>query len=605
MEAAAYSDDAPGKRPDSEKPLENLGYRTMLATYLLPQRGKVILLASILLATSGLQLVIPLILQRFIDGALEGETRSVLMVAGIAYLVAGVLNQLFSAGSTYLGADVGWTATNRLREDLAEHLLSLDMGFHTNTTPGEMIERIDGDVTAVANFLSRFVVKLLGAGLLLFGVLIVAWWQSPIVGIAYTCFVATVITVAYSMRNMAVAAAEEERETSALLYGFIEERLAAIDDIRANGAGVFAMRRFVGVMRDFFFRTTAAWIRRTQYRVTSNTIFWAGSALALALGVWLVQSRSASIGTAYLLYQYVLLIQSPVEQVTQEFTELQKAAGGIVRINQYRAITTRLQDEGVTELPTGPLSVEFDHVDFSYEDASPAHEAQILHGVTFHLEQGTVLGLLGRTGGGKTTTTRLISRLYDPESGAVRVGGVDLRNVPLHSLRRRVGVVTQDVQLFRASVRDNLTFFDHSRSDDELLASLDNAGLGEWVRGIGLGANLGASGSGLSAGESQLLAFARVFLQDPGVVILDEPASRLDPATELLVAKATEHLFVNRTVIVVAHRLETVRRADQIMVIDQGRIAEHGKREVLAETPGTRYAELLAAGGGALLGGGA
>jgi ABC-type multidrug transport system fused ATPase/permease subunit len=571
----------------------------MLTTYLMPQRGKVTLLAAILLTTSGLQLVVPLILQRFIDGALEGEAQSVLVVAGIAYLVAGVLNQIFSAGSTYLGADVGWTATNRLREDLAEHLLALDMGFHTNTTPGEMIERIDGDVTAVANFLSRFVVKLLGAGLLLFGVLIVAWWQSPIVGIAYTGFVATVLTVAYSMRNMAVSAAEEERETSALLYGFIEERLAAIDDIRANGAGVFAMRRFVGVMRDFFFRTTAAWIRRTQYRVTSNTIFWTGSALALALGVWLVQSRSASIGTAYLLYQYVLLIQSPIEQVTQEFTELQKAAGGIVRINQYRAISTELPDEGVTELPAGPLAVAFDHVDFSYEDQ------QILHGVTFRLEPGTVLGLLGRTGGGKTTTTRLISRLYDPEAGTVSVGDVDLRHVPLHSLRKRVGVVTQDVQLFRASVRDNLTFFDHSRTDEDLLAALDHAGLGEWIREIGLGANLGASGSGLSAGESQLLAFARVFLQDPGVVILDEPASRLDPATELLVAKATEHLFVNRTVIVVAHRLETVRRADQIMVIDDGRIAEHGVREILADTPGTRYAQLLAAGGGALLGGGA
>ncbi|MEM7325938.1 MAG: ABC transporter ATP-binding protein, partial [Actinomycetota bacterium] len=374
MEPVTRQDVAPGQISGTHRPTGRsagaLGYRAMLTTYLMPQRGRVSLLAAILLTTSGLQLVVPLILQRFIDGALEGEARSVLVAAGIAYLVAGLLNQVFSAGSTYLGADVGWTATNRLREDLAAHLLSLDMGFHTNTTPGEMIERIDGDVTAVANFLSRFVVKLLGAGLLLFGVLIVAWWQSPIVGIAYTCFVATVLTVAYTMRNMAVSAAEEERETSALLYGFIEERLAAIDDIRANGAGVFAMRRFVGVMRDFFFRTTAAWLRRSQYRVTSNTIFWLGSALALALGVWLVRRDAATVGTAYLLYQYVLLIQSPIEQVTQEFTELQKAAGGIVRINQYRAISTRLPDEGTTELPAGPLAVAFDHVDFAYEAGS-------------------------------------------------------------------------------------------------------------------------------------------------------------------------------------------------------------------------------------------
>lgn len=573
-------------------------YRQTLVTYLAPQRGKVTVLVVVLLATTGLQLAVPLILRRYIDGALGNEVQSVLIAAGLAYLVAGVANQLFAAVTSYLGADIGWTATNRLREDLARHLLTLDMGFHTNSTPGEMIERIDGDVSAVADFLSRFLAKLLGAGLLLFGVLAVAWSESVVIGLAYSGFVIFVLIVVYSMRNMAVSAAEEERETSAQLYGFIEERLAAIDDIRANGAGTFTMRRFVGVMRDFFFRTSAAWRKRTQFRVTANVIFWIGSVLALALGVRLVQTGAGTVGLAYLLYQYVLLIQNPIEQVTQQFSDLQKAAGGIVRIDQYRSIVSALDDHGDRELPRGPLAVEFDGVDFSYEDQ------QILHRLTFELPPGTVLGLLGRTGGGKTTTTRLVSRLYDPDGGAVRVGGVDLRDVSLRSLRRRVGVVTQDVQLFRASVRDNLTFFDSHRTDEDLLSTLDGVGLGEWIRGIGLNSQLGAGGSGLSAGESQLLAFARVFLQDPGVVILDEPASRLDPATEMLVAQATEQLFTNRTVIIVAHRLETVRRAEQIMVIDAGRIAEHGARDVLAETPGSRYAGLLAAGGGVLLGGG-
>ncbi len=570
-------------------------YRQTLATYLAPQRGKVGILTAVLLATTALELAIPLVLQRFIDGALSGEARSVLIAAGVAYLVAGVCKQLFLGVTTYLGADVGWTATNRLREDLAEHLLDLDMGFHTDNTPGEMIERIDGDVTALAEFLSRFIVRLLGAGLLLVGVIAVAWSQSALMGVAYTAFVGVVLATVWRMRNMAVDAAEEERETSALLYGFIEERLAAIDDIRANGAGHATMRRFVGVMRDYFYRTSAAWRKRTGFRVTINLLFWSGSALAIALGAWLVTTERATIGTAYLLYQYVLLIQNPIDQVTQQFSELQKAAGGIVRIDQYRAIESNLDAGGDQELPDGALAVSFDRVTFSYE------QQRILHGLTFELAPGTVLGLLGRTGGGKTTTTRLVSRLYDPDGGTVSVGGVDLRDACPRSLRRRVGVVPQDVQLFRASVRDNLTFFDRSRSDAELLADLDAAGLGQWVRELGLETELGAGGSGLSAGESQLLAFARVFLQDPGVVILDEPASRLDPATELLVADATERLFAGRTVIIIAHRLETVRLADEIMVIDAGRIAEHGPRSVLAETPGTRYGALLAAGGGALL----
>ena len=586
-------------------------YRRTLATYLGPQRGRVGVLASVLLATTGLELAIPLVLQRFIDGAIDGAARSVLVAAGVAYLVAGVLKQLFTGVTTYLGADVGWTATNRLREDLAEHLLGLDMGFHTDNTPGEMIERIDGEVTALADFLSRCVVRLVGAGLLLLGVIAVAWSQSALMGVAYTTFVAVVLVTVWRMRNMAVDAAEAERETSALLSGFIEERLAAIDDIRANGAGHATMRRFVGVMRDYFYRTSAAWRKRTGFRVSINLLFWSGSALAIALGAWLVTTDRATVGTAYLLYQYVLLIQNPIDQVTQQFSELQKAAGGIVRIDQYRAIESDLDDGGDEVLPGGPLGVSFDRVTFSYEagsyeagsyeEGSSKDERRILHGLSFELAPGTVLGLLGRTGGGKTTTTRLISRLYDPDSGTVRVGGVDLRQACPRSLRRRVGVVPQDVQLFRASVRDNLTFFDRSRSDAELLADLDVAGLGDWVRGLGLGAELGAGGSGLSAGESQLLAFARVFLQDPGVVILDEPASRLDPATEMLVAEAAERLFADRTVIIIAHRLETVRTADEIMVIDAGRIAEHGAREVLAETPGTRYGALLAAGGGPLL----
>ncbi len=573
-------------------------YRQTLSNYLAPQRTKVVSLCAVLLATTGLQLVVPLIVRRFIDGALAGEAQSVLIAAGIAYLIAGVANQLFAAVTTYLGADVGWTATNRLREDLAEHLLTLDMGFHTDTTPGEMIERIDGDVTAVAEFLSRFFAKIVGAGLLLIGVLGVAWFTSPLIGLSFTVYVLIVLAIVYRMRHMAVSAAEEERETSALLYGFIEERLAAIDDIRANGAGVFTMRRFVGVMRDFFFRTTQAWSMRSKFRVLSNLVFWVGSVLALMLGIRLVQTGAGTVGLAYLLYQYIMLIQNPIEQVTQQFSELQKAAGGLIRIDQYRAITSALATAGEEELPTGPLSVGFQSVDFSYE------EQQILHDVSFELAPGTVLGLLGRTGGGKTTTTRLVSRLYDPDSGTVRVGGVDLRDVAVSSLRSRVGVVTQDVQLFRATVRDNLTFFNGGRSDAELLALLDDVGLGDWTRSIGLGTVLGAGGSGLSAGESQLLAFARVFLQDPGVVILDEPASRLDPATELLVAAATEQLFVGRTVIIVAHRLETVRLADEIMVIDAGRVAEHGQRATLAADPESRYAKLLVAGGGVLLGGG-
>ena len=569
-------------------------YRATLSTYLRPHRGRVVVLMLLLLGSIGLQLVIPLILRDFIDSAMAGSAVAGLTTAGIAYLIAGVLNQLLDAGASYLGTDIGWSATNRLREELTSHLFSLDMGFHNDTTPGEMIERVDGDVTAISEFISRFLVRLIAAGVLLTGVVIVCWFESPAMGLTITLYVVAVLLFLIRLRKIAVAAAEEERETSARLYGFIEERLAGVDDIRSLGAGRFTMTRFIPVMRDFYTRTTNAWRKRIFVWVSANTAFWAGDALALIVGVWLTIRGSITVGTAFLILQYVQLVRRPIEQMTQELQELQKAAGGIVRLDQLRHLGSSIAD-GSEDLPGGSLAIEFDNVSFSYEDRG------VLDDVSFTLAPGRSLGLLGRTGGGKTTITRLIARLYDPDRGVVRVGGHDLRTLRSESLRRSVGVVTQDVQLFQASVRDNLTFF-AERPDDEILDVLERVGLGPWIGRLGLDTELGAGGQGLSAGEQQLLAFARVFLQDPGVVILDEPSSRLDPVTEMLLATATERLYAGRTVVIIAHRLETVRLADEIMVVDAGRIVEHGPRQVLAADPSTRYATLLSTGRGDILG---
>jgi ABC-type multidrug transport system fused ATPase/permease subunit len=419
-------------------------------------------------------------------------------------------------------------------------------------------------------------------------VLIVCWVEDYRMGIAISLYVLAVLWLLMSLRKLAVSAAEEERAVSARLYGFIEERLAGIDDIRALGAGRATMSRFIPVMRDFFTRTTAAWRKRVIVWVAANTAFWAGDALALALGAWLTIRGSITVGTAFLILQYAQLVRRPIEQVTKELQQLQKAAGGIIRVDHLRRLTTKLTD-GSKTLPIGPMAIEFDHVRFAYEDQI------VLDDVSFRLEPGTVLGLLGRTGGGKTTITRLIARLYDPNSGSVKIGETDLRETSFDSLRRGLGVVTQDVQLFRATVRENLTLF-RARADDEILAILDRAGLGTWIRTLGLDTELGSGGKGLSAGEQQLLAFARVFLQDPGAVILDEPSSRLDPATEALLATATERLFSGRTVVIVAHRLDTVRTADEIMVVEAGQIAEHGSRSSLASDPDSRYARLLSVG---------
>jgi len=208
------------------------------------------------------------------------------------------------------------------------------------------------------------------------------------------------------------------------------------------------------------------------------------------------------------------------------------------------------------------------------------------------------LGLLGRTGSGKTTLARLIFRLYDPNLGCIEINGTDLRDLHLETLRRRVAIVTQDVQLFRASIRDNLTFFDRSISDEQILKTLQELELGDWYQSLpkGLDTELDTGSRSLSAGEAQLLAFTRVFLCNPGLIILDEASSRLDPATEQRLERALDKLLQNRTAIIIAHRLGTVLRADDIMILEHGRVAEYGNRGQLAADSTSRFYQLLRTG---------
>jgi ATP-binding cassette subfamily B protein len=228
----------------------------------------------------------------------------------------------------------------------------------------------------------------------------------------------------------------------------------------------------------------------------------------------------------------------------------------------------------------------------------------VLEEISFHLHAGKVLGVLGRTGSGKSTLTRLLFRLYDPAQGAIRLGGLDLRQVASEDLRQRVGMVTQEVQLFEASVRANLSFFNPAVTTQQIETALKNLRLWDWVQSLPQGLDTRLSGGqggsvtsgGLSAGEAQLLAFARVFLKDPGLVILDEASSRLDPITENLMEQAVGRLFAGRTGILIAHRLKTVQRADEILILEAGRVVEAGPRLALAADRGSRFYALLQTG---------
>lgn len=586
----------------------------MLAKYVGPQWLRAWALALFLLGSIVLQLINPQVMRAFLDTAQAGGAQDRLLRWAFLFIGVALVRQVASVVAAYLSENVGWIATNALRADLADHCLRLDMSFHNAHTPGEMIERVDGDVMALTNFFSQFVIQVLGNGLLLAGILILLFREDWRVGLTLTAFALITLLVLGRFRNIAVPHWKAERQASAELFGFLEERLAGTEDIRANGAESYVMRRFYRLMRVLMRRSLKAALMVNILLNASYLLFALGTAAAFAVGAWLFDGNVLTIGAVYLVFYYTTMLERPIRQISRQLEQLQRAGAGLVRVQELLRTETKIREEGVPlPLLPGPLAVEFARVSFGYDDkggsprpagGKPGEFAKelVLHDLSFRLEPGVVLGLLGRTGSGKTTLTRLLFRLYDPDGGVVRLGDaegfLDVHRAPLANLRQRVGMVTQNVQLFHATVRDNLTLFDERFSDGEILRVIQELGLEEWYRSLprGLDTELESGGAGLSAGEAQLLAFTRIFLQDPGLVILDEASSRLDPATEHLIERAVDRLVQGRTAIIIAHRLGTVQRADEIMILEGGRISEFGPRRVLASDPSSQFSTLLRTG---------
>jgi ATP-binding cassette subfamily B protein len=569
-------------------------YHRFLGTYLAPQRTRMAILAALMLIDLALQLGLPRVVQTFIDSAAGGGTLRTLLWIGVAYLAVAIGQNWTLVGWQYVAQNVGLIATNRIRADLTMHCLKLDMGFHNRRTPGEMIERVDGDVSRLQNFLSQFLVQVLLNSLLLLGVVVLLFLIDWRVGLPSVVSVAVALVCTRVLTGPLASYSVKERQASAELFGLLEERLSGTEDIRANGAVTYVLRRHIERSRVLFRNGVIRALLGVISWRSLNTAITIGAIVSLTIGAFLALDGTLTIGQVYLIFAYTTMLDHPVEELMRQLDDLQQATASIARVQQLFATEPQVVDANQGALlPNGPLSVELDAVSFAYPD-----DELVLHEVSALLPAGTVLGVLGRTGSGKTTLTRLLLRLYDPNVGTVRLGGVDLRCVPNADLRVRVAVVTQDIQLFSATVRDNLTFFDATIPDAQLMAALDTLGLGDWVRALpnGLDTLLASGGTGLSAGQAQLLAFARAFLRDPGLIILDEASSRLDPATDRQLELALARLLHGRTAIIIAHRLGTLERVDHILIWEGGRVRERGLRAQLVRDPDSRFAQLLRAG---------
>lgn len=552
----------------------------------------------VLSVSAALPLVGPLVLRAFVDRAIAGAPAEELVPLAVAYVVLAIVAQLLTVGVVSASTSLVWRVTNDLRVRLTRHVLGLELAFHQDHSPGGLAERVDGDLTAVADYLATFVVRVLSAILTVLGAVIVLAVIDWRIGLVFLLYAIAAVTTFVQIRDTGLRGAADERGAQSQLLGGIEEDLVGQQDLRTNGAGGYALVRFhrdaAGVLRAKIGLERA--LLRLWHVATGTVV--GGAIVALVTGTLAFRAGWITLGTAFLMFQYTQILQQPFEEMIEQLQEVQKASGGMHRVGLLLTREREDPPRGDASFPSRRPALRFRDVSVEYGGGD--ERRTVLHGVDLEIPAGQSLGLMGRTGSGKTTIKRLATGLVAPTSGRVTLAGVDVWSIAPEELSRHLGVVPQDVRLFSASLRQNVTLFAPGVPDARVVEVIERVGLAGRLLGRpdALERELHSDGSGLSAGEAQLLALARIFLRDPELVVLDEATARIDPETEARLEQAIADVLHDRTALVIAHRVSTLTHMERLAVIDDGRVVEHGTRVELLADPGV-YARLeaLAASG--------
>src|SRR3954453_18313926 len=594
-------------RSVAQRKLAKGTWRRVLS-YARPYRWSIAVFLALVVLDALFVVVSPLLLKRLVDDGVATGNRQVVVVIALIIAALAVVDALAGLGQRYFSSRIGEGLIYDLRKQVFGHVLRQPVAFFTRAQTGALVSRLNNDVigaqqaftSTLSGVVSNVVSLVLVAGTMLY-----LSWQITVASLLLLpVFLLPARRVGARLQKLT----RESMQLNAELGGRMTERF--------NVAGALLVRLFGRPeTEDAEFADRAGRVRDIGVKIAmSNRIFFTSltlvaslaTAIVYGVGGLLAIAVTLSIGSLLALAALLGRLYGPVTALTNVHIDVMTALVSFERVFEVLDLEPLVADRpGAGSLPSGPLSVELDDVHFGYPGADEVSLAsleqvsteggsdraaggEVLHGISLRVEPGQLLALVGPSGAGKTTITSLVARPYDATTGSVRVGGVDVRDVTQESLHGRVGVVTQEAHLFHDTVRANLLYARPEASEAQMERALRDAQIWDLVASLpeGLDTVVGDRGHRLSGGEKQRIALARLLLKAPGVVVLDEATAHLDSESEQAVQRALDGALEGRTAIVIAHRLSTVRAADVIAVVDDGRVVEQG-----------RHADLLARGG--------
>lgn len=567
--------------------------RTLLGSLLRPYRGAVALLALVVVVENAARLSVPLLVQRGIDHGIPpivdgGPARELLLIVGALCGVVALQatsRMFFLRRSGRLGQRVLLT----LRQRIYRHFQRLDIAFHDRYTSGRVVSRSTNDVEAIQDMLQTGFDGLITAVLTLGGTAVLLIVLDVHLGLVCLAAFPILVGLIWWFRTQSGKVYLRVRESAALVIVQFVETMTGIKAVQAYRREPRNQEIFGDVADQYRDVNERAFKLLAIFMPGVKLVGNVTTGLVLLYGGYRVLHGEMTIGTLAAFLLYLRMFFEPMQEISQFFNTFQSAAAALEKIAGVLAQRPAIED------PAEPVALKsvdghiaFRDVAFSYVPDRP-----VLPGLTLDVPAGQTVALVGTTGAGKTTIAKLIARFYDPTSGAVTLDGVDLRDLRQSELRRHVVMVTQENVVFEGTVADNIRFGRPEATDAEVRAAAEAVGADRFIAGLpqGYDTDVAKRGGRLSAGQRQLIAFARAFLADPAVLILDEATSSLDIPSERLVQRALETVLADRTALVIAHRLSTVRIADRVLVLEHGQVVEDGPPDELVADDG-RYAAL-------------